>query len=292
MKKMNSSVAISILGFAIVLLPPTSVAKPSDPGAIEVAGNYLTKKSYDPNRQINPEFPYEQIAVSWKVQQALETLSQTRFSLARNEIYARHGQPFNSVWKQVFERVPWYHPTAPVTEAQLTAAEKENVAQLRQYEKAISSGEDRSRAETYDSEVQSLSERLVKKEDTAEALAALERLANEGNIEAQCLLAYAYDAADDSTRALPLAKRAAQAGYPGAQFLLARMYLGKYDGRRTKSGIRAKAPSSQSEGTIRDSEKARSWLLKAATQGKAAAQTSLSHDVKDPKEQLASLLSG
>lgn len=56
--------------------------------------------------------------------------------LARNEIYARHGRPFQDpVLRAYFAALPWYKPRAGYKDSDLTALERANVKALQELEK-------------------------------------------------------------------------------------------------------------------------------------------------------------
>jgi hypothetical protein len=59
-------------------------------------------------------------------------------SLMRNEIYARHGQPFRRAWlREYFEAQPWYEAGAPVSPADLTPQERSNAERIGVFEAAL-----------------------------------------------------------------------------------------------------------------------------------------------------------
>lgn len=245
----------------------------STSAAIRTITNYLNKKEYNPNQKIDVHYSYQQIPMDWEVQTALLTISQNRLSLARNEIFARHGQPFKSIWGKIYENVSWYRRAATVDESQFTPVERENITNITKFEKALlEPAIDRSRTETYDPEVQSLAEGLVKRDETAKSLSALKKLAAAGNTEAQCLLGYAYDRAEYTAKAFPWLKLAANDSHPGAQSLLSSIY---WDG---------------GPGVPKDRLKSDEWNYKAAIQGKASDQKSLANRLPEGAEKVVWLM--
>lgn len=69
----------------------------------------------------------------------LYNLSQTEVSLARNEIYARHGRKFNTDFiREYFESKTWYEPYIDpddFSESVFNEYEKENIKTIVNYEK-------------------------------------------------------------------------------------------------------------------------------------------------------------
>jgi YARHG domain len=58
--------------------------------------------------------------------------------LIRNEIYARHGRPFQTPWlAEYFRQEPWYTPRKGYTDADLSPVERANIALIAQREKQL-----------------------------------------------------------------------------------------------------------------------------------------------------------
>lgn len=77
---------------------------------------------------------------SWAIASWLERAATGRFdarslSLARNWIYARHGQVFRTRWlKEYFAAQPWYCPSGELPEGALDDDERAAVRLLREIE--------------------------------------------------------------------------------------------------------------------------------------------------------------
>jgi hypothetical protein len=70
--------------------------------------------------------------------QMLRGLSLHELRLLRNEIYARHGRQFQSLWlSQYFFSQPWYQPTDNFKDEDLSGANKQNVETIVAYENRI-----------------------------------------------------------------------------------------------------------------------------------------------------------
>lgn len=66
----------------------------------------------------------------------VQSLSLRELSLARNEIYARHGYPFKTkALQDHFKQKPWYRPNPRATEPSFTAVEEQNLWLLRKIER-------------------------------------------------------------------------------------------------------------------------------------------------------------
>lgn len=67
---------------------------------------------------------------------AIESLSLKQLSIARNEIYARHGYPFSSVKLQLFfKRKPYYRRNEDATNPALNMVEQQNVWLIKKIER-------------------------------------------------------------------------------------------------------------------------------------------------------------
>jgi len=65
----------------------------------------------------------------------LAGLSNWQLTLARNEIYARHGRPFdNANIRAYFQSTGWYSPNAAFRESWLSRVEQQNAAFIRDYQ--------------------------------------------------------------------------------------------------------------------------------------------------------------
>jgi hypothetical protein len=70
--------------------------------------------------------------------QMLRGLSLHELRLLRNEIYARHGRQFQSLWlSQYFFSQPWYQPSDNFKDEDLSGADKQNVETIVVYENRI-----------------------------------------------------------------------------------------------------------------------------------------------------------
>jgi hypothetical protein len=67
--------------------------------------------------------------------QMLEHVNLADLRLLRNEIYARHGRPFQTAWlADYFRQEPWYAPRRDYTDAELSPVERANIALITQRE--------------------------------------------------------------------------------------------------------------------------------------------------------------
>jgi len=65
----------------------------------------------------------------------LAGLSNWQLTLARNEIYARHGRPFsNAAIRAYFTGTGWYSPNSSFSESWLSSVEQQNAAFVRDYQ--------------------------------------------------------------------------------------------------------------------------------------------------------------
>jgi hypothetical protein len=103
-------------------LPPTAIVPPSRPVPTPIEG--LLPSSSD--RELTSS--------------DLEGLSKTQLTLARNEIFARHGRPFKDAFLQAhFSSFSWYKPDATYVipeddNRRLNSVEQRNVDLIRQTE--------------------------------------------------------------------------------------------------------------------------------------------------------------
>ncbi|MCD6360425.1 MAG: YARHG domain-containing protein [Armatimonadetes bacterium] len=68
----------------------------------------------------------------------LAGLSNWQLTLARNEIYARHGRPFNNPnIRAYFQSTGWYRPNPAFSESWLSQTESRNASFIRDYQKAL-----------------------------------------------------------------------------------------------------------------------------------------------------------
>lgn len=66
----------------------------------------------------------------------LAALDNWRLTLARNEIFARHGRTFkNQHIREHFEKLPWYSPNANYNDAWLSAIERQNADRILAYQR-------------------------------------------------------------------------------------------------------------------------------------------------------------
>jgi hypothetical protein len=67
---------------------------------------------------------------------AVQSLGLRELALARNEIFARHGYPFQSpALRDHFARKPWYRPDPAATQPELNAIEKQNLWLIEKIER-------------------------------------------------------------------------------------------------------------------------------------------------------------
>ncbi len=73
-------------------------------------------------------------------QEELKTLSEWQLKVARNEIYARHGRPFEHQDLQCyFEKTAWYQVNPEYSDQTLSSIETTNIDTILEYEKEINS---------------------------------------------------------------------------------------------------------------------------------------------------------
>jgi len=66
----------------------------------------------------------------------LDTLNNWQLTLARNEIFARHGRPFeNPDIREHFEALPWYSPNPEYEDAWLSFLERKNAEIILDHQK-------------------------------------------------------------------------------------------------------------------------------------------------------------
>lgn len=66
----------------------------------------------------------------------LEKLDNWHLTLARNEIFARHGRPFeNPEIREHFQGMPWYSPDPDYVDAWLSQLERANADRILEYQK-------------------------------------------------------------------------------------------------------------------------------------------------------------
>ena len=71
-------------------------------------------------------------------EQMLSYLTLADLRLLRNEIYARHGRPFQTTWlARAFRQHPWYTPRNDYTDAELSAVERANIALITKREEQL-----------------------------------------------------------------------------------------------------------------------------------------------------------
>jgi hypothetical protein len=71
-------------------------------------------------------------------EEMLSYLTLADLRLLRNEIYARHGRPFQTAWlARVFRQYPWYAPRSDYTDAELSAVERANIALIAKREEQL-----------------------------------------------------------------------------------------------------------------------------------------------------------
>ncbi len=68
----------------------------------------------------------------------LANVSINDLRLLRNEVYARHGRPFQTPWlAEYFRAEPWYAPRQDFSDAELSATEKANIALITRREEEL-----------------------------------------------------------------------------------------------------------------------------------------------------------
>jgi hypothetical protein len=71
-------------------------------------------------------------------EQILANVSIADLRLLRNEVYARHGRPFQTPWLAAyFRQEPWYTPRKEYTDAELNATERANIALITKREEEL-----------------------------------------------------------------------------------------------------------------------------------------------------------
>jgi hypothetical protein len=71
-------------------------------------------------------------------EQMLHGLSLNELRLLRNEVYARHGRIFKTLWlQQYFGEQPWYDPSEDFKDEQLSGDDKTNVETIVKYENKL-----------------------------------------------------------------------------------------------------------------------------------------------------------
>ncbi len=71
-------------------------------------------------------------------QQMLSSISIADLRLLRNEIYARHGRAFQTPWlAEYFRQQPWYTPRHDYSDAELSSAERANIALITNREEQL-----------------------------------------------------------------------------------------------------------------------------------------------------------
>ncbi len=279
MRTWNVYIAIAAMVCSMAMKAGAS-ERADQSGAIKTIQEYLATKDYGPHAEIEFSAPTDRyaasdrilhFAVSWRILNALDQLSLTRLALARNEIFARHGFIFKtSPWKEIFAGVPWYRQNPAFVESKVSISEEDNLDFIRSIENGDNALErGLSRAQSSDLDVQRAQAALAKSNDvgeTKEIISQIKQYAEEGNIDAQCLIGDIYTDADLLVNAIPWLQRAAERGHPGAQFLLGSLYL--IGGAEVH----------------KNTSKAAQWLRKAAMQSKAGAEFSYAETLKDQKD--------
>ncbi|HEY2164218.1 MAG TPA: YARHG domain-containing protein [Gemmatimonadaceae bacterium] len=68
----------------------------------------------------------------------LTNVSINDLRLLRNEVYARHGRPFQTAWlAEYFRSEPWYKPNKDFSDAELSATERANIALITKREEEL-----------------------------------------------------------------------------------------------------------------------------------------------------------
>lgn len=68
----------------------------------------------------------------------LRNVSIADLHLLRNEVYARHGRPFQTAWLAAyFKRFPWYKPRADYSDSELSPTERANIALITSREQSL-----------------------------------------------------------------------------------------------------------------------------------------------------------
>ena len=71
-------------------------------------------------------------------EQMLANVSIADLRLLRNEVYARHGRPFQTPWlAEYFKQQPWYTPRRDYSDAELSAVERANIALIAKREEEL-----------------------------------------------------------------------------------------------------------------------------------------------------------
>ena len=72
------------------------------------------------------------------IRRMLENVNLADLRLLRNEIYARHGRPFQTQWlAEYFRQQPWYAARKDYSDAELSPVEKANIALITQREEEL-----------------------------------------------------------------------------------------------------------------------------------------------------------
>jgi hypothetical protein len=71
-------------------------------------------------------------------EQMLANVSINDLRLLRNEVYARHGRPFQTAWlAEYFRSEPWYKPRKDFSDTELSATERANIAVITKREEEL-----------------------------------------------------------------------------------------------------------------------------------------------------------
>jgi hypothetical protein len=71
-------------------------------------------------------------------EQMLTNVSIVDLRLLRNEVYARHGRPFQTAWlASYFRQEPWYIPRKDYSDAELSSTERANIALITKREEDL-----------------------------------------------------------------------------------------------------------------------------------------------------------
>jgi YARHG domain-containing protein len=71
-------------------------------------------------------------------EQMLRSVSIANLRLLRNEVYARHGRPFQTPWlAEYFKQQPWYTPRTSFSDAELSPTERANIALITKREEEL-----------------------------------------------------------------------------------------------------------------------------------------------------------
>ena len=84
-------------------------------------------------------------------EQMLRNVSIANLRILRNEVYARHGRPFQTPWlAEYFKQQPWYSPRTDYSDAELSATERANVALITKREEELHQSLGTRRLEVWD----------------------------------------------------------------------------------------------------------------------------------------------